>query len=262
MIMYIIFFIYGLLVGSFLNVCIYRIPMGLSIVRPGSLCPSCGNPVKFYDNIPVLGYIFLGGKCRACKAGISSRYPLVEFLNAVLYIILVSRFGTGSVPALIVYCALLSALVVITFIDIDYQIIPDVISLSGIPLGLLFGATLLPDPFLRTELLGFKTSFIGFLAGGAGFYMIAVLGKLAFRKDAMGGGDIKLMGMIGGFLGWKGVILTTFLGSLFGAVIGIALIVWKGREWGAQIPFGPYLALGAVASLFWGQEILAWYGVF
>lgn len=262
MIMYIIFFIYGLLVGSFLNVCIYRIPEGLSIVRPSSFCPSCGKPVKFYDNIPVLGYIFLGGKCRSCKAGISLRYPIVEFLNAALYLILLSRFGTGSLPALIVYCALLSSLVVITFIDIDYQIIPDVISVTGIPLGLLFGAILLPDPFLRTELLGFKTSFIGFLSGGVGFYMIAVLGKLVFRKDAMGGGDIKLMGMLGAFLGWKGVILTTFLGSLFGAVIGIALIVWKGREWGAQIPFGPYLALGAVVSLFWGQEIMAWYGVF
>lgn len=259
MIISIFVFIFGLIVGSFLNVCIYRIPKGLSIVRPASLCPSCGKPLKLYDNIPVLSYILLGGKCRACRTVISARYPLVELINAVLYIIVLNRFGTGSITALFIYFALLSALVVITFIDIDHQIIPDVISIPGIPLGLLFGATLLPDPFLRSELLGFKASFIGFLAGGVGFYLIAVSGKLIFRKDAMGGGDIKLMGMIGSFLGWKGVIFTTFLGSLFGSVIGIALIATKGRKWGAQIPFGPYLALGAIASLFWGQEILTWY---
>jgi leader peptidase (prepilin peptidase)/N-methyltransferase len=259
MIEYIFVFLFGLVVGSFLNVCIYRIPKGLSIVRPASLCPSCGKPVKLYDNIPVLGYIFLKGRCRSCNAGISARYPLVELLNAILYVVVLQRFGFESVSVLMVFCIFISALIVITFIDIDYQIIPDRISIPGIPLGLLLGSTLLPDPFLRSELLGFKASFIGFLCGGLGFYLIAVLGKLVFRKDAMGGGDIKLMGMIGGFLGWKGVIFTAFLGSLFGSVIGIALIAWKGRKWGAQIPFGPYLALGAVASLFWGQEILSWY---
>ncbi len=256
---YFLFFIYGLLVGSFLNVCIYRLPEGLSIVRPASRCPSCGNPLKFYDNIPVLSYLILGGKCRSCSAGISARYPLVEFLNAVLYVILFSRFGMESLPALLVYCVFLSALVVITFIDIDHQIIPDSISLPGIPLGILFGALILPNPFMRSEGLGLINSILGFLAGGLGFYLIAILGKLLFRKDAMGGGDIKMMAMIGAFLGWKGALLTTFMGSLFGSVIGIALIMWKGRKWGAQIPFGPYLALGAIVSLFWGQEIVYWY---
>ncbi len=256
---YLSVFAYGLIMGSFLNVCIYRIPKELSVVRPSSLCPSCGKSVKFYDNIPVLSYIILGGKCRSCGTRISARYPLVELLNAILYVIALNRFGISSLPVLLVFCILLSALVVITFIDLDHQIIPDVISIPGIPIGILAGTFLLPDPFMRDEALGFVNSLLGFLAGGLGFYSIAVLGKLIFRKDAMGGGDIKLMAMIGAFLGWKGAVFTTFMGSLFGSVIGIGLIIIKGREWGARIPFGPYLALGAVASLFWGQEILTWY---
>jgi leader peptidase (prepilin peptidase)/N-methyltransferase len=150
-------------------------------------------------------------------------------------------------------------MIVIFFIDIDYQIIPDSITLPGIPLAVILGSTILPDPFLRTNMLGFKTSVTGFLAGGGFFYLIAVLGKAVFKKDAMGGGDIKMMAMVGGVLGWKGIILTTFLASLSGSIIGVSLILLKGKEWGSKLPFGPYLALGALISLFWGQDILTWY---
>lgn len=169
------------------------------------------------------------------------------------------RFGPGTSWYLVVYFLFISSLIVITFIDLEYQIIPNGITLPGIPLALVFGSTILPDPFSRLDLLGFKSSIYGVLTGGGLFYAVAVAGKAVFKKDAMGGGDIKMMAMAGGVLGWQGVILTTFLGSLLGSVVGISLILLKGEKWGSRIPFGPYLACGAVISLFFGQEILSWY---
>lgn len=257
MILYGIVFIFGSLIGSFLNVCIYRMPRDCSIVWPSSRCTSCSNPIRPWDNIPILSFLLLGGKCRTCKAPISLRYPLVEALNALLYIFLLWRFGPDW-PFLI-YALFCSALLVITFIDLDFQIIPDRISLPGIPLGLLAGSLILPDPFMRAGALGWQASFIGAASGFFFYYFIAVAGEKILKKEAMGGGDIKLMAMIGGFLGWKGVILTTFFGSLFGSVIGIFMMLLRGREKGSQIPFGPFLALGAMVTLFFGQEIIIWY---
>ncbi len=257
--LYIIFFIFGSLIGSFLNVCIYRVPEGRSIVTPSSRCSSCGTPVRFYDNIPILSYIILGGKCRDCKTKLSFQYPFVEFLNGALYVLALYIFGLNSISVLAVYLIFISALIVIFFIDLEHQIIPNSITLPGIPIALLLGATILPDPFHPSELLGFKSSIIGFIAGGGSFYLIAVIGKAILKKDAMGGGDIKMMAMVGGLLGWKAIILTTFLASLFGSIIGVILIRIKGREWGSKIPFGPYLALGTLISLFWGKDILRWY---
>lgn len=188
---------------------------------------------------------------------ISLRYPLVEFLNAVSYVVVLWRFGFGwHTPVYFVFC---SALIVITFIDLDFQIIPDGITLPGIPLGIIFGGFLLPDPFMRHLPLGIKSSLIGAFIGFGFYYLVAKAGYRIFKKEAMGGGDIKLMAMIGGFLGWKGVILTTFLGSLSGAIVGLLLMLLKGREWGSKIPFGPYLALGSAITLFYGHEILYWY---
>jgi leader peptidase (prepilin peptidase)/N-methyltransferase len=257
--LYIIFFIFGSLIGSFLNVCIYRVPEGRSIVTPSSRCSSCGTPVRFYDNIPILSYIILGGKCRDCKTKLSFQYPFVEFLNAALYVLALYTFGLNSVSVLAVYLIFISTLIVIFFIDLEHQIIPNSITLPGIPIAVLLGSTILPDPFYPSEMLGFKSSIIGFIAGGGSFYLIAVIGKTILKKDAMGGGDIKMMAMVGGLLGWKAIILTTFIASLFGSIIGVALIRIKGREWGSKIPFGPYLALGALISLFWGKDILRWY---
>lgn len=256
---YFIIIIFGLLIGSFLNVCIYRVPEGLSIVSPSSGCRTCGTAIKFYDNIPVISYILLKGRCRQCKAKVSARYPFIESLNALLYAVVLNRFGMDPPWVLLVYLFFTSTLIVIFFIDLDHQIIPNSITYPGMPLAVLLGSTILPDPFLRTELLGFNSSIIGFLTGGGFFYLVAVAGKLVFKKEAMGGGDIKMMAMIGGLLGWKGVILTTFGGSLLGSIVGVILIKLKGREWGSKIPFGPYLALGALISLLRGREIMVWY---
>jgi leader peptidase (prepilin peptidase)/N-methyltransferase len=252
-------FILGAIIGSFLNVCIYRVPRNESIVRPASRCTSCGRPVRFYDNIPVLSYIFLLGKCRYCKAKFSLRYPLIELLNAVLYVLVLRRFGMDSPGVLAVYFVFVSVLLIIFFIDLDYQIIPNSITMPGIPLAIVLGSAILPDPFYGNELLGPRGALAGFAAGGGFFYLVAILGKAVFKKDAMGGGDIKMMAMVGGLLGWKGVLLTTFMGSLSGSVIGISLILLKGREWGSRIPFGPYLAIGALISLICGRDILRWY---
>lgn len=255
---YIAIFILGAIIGSFLNVCIYRIPEGLSIVSPSSRCSSCGTPIKFYDNIPILSYIFLLGRCRSCRTRLSIQYPLVEFINAVLYVMVLQRFGYDSPWVLIVYLIFISSLVVIFFIDLKHQIIPNSITLPGIPVAIILGSAILPDPVCPDGLLGFRASIAGALAGGGGFYCIAVLGKLIFRKEAMGGGDIKMMAMVGGLLGWQGVLMTTFLASFTGSIIGVLLILFKGKEWGSRIPFGPYLALGTIISLLWGHHILNW----
>jgi leader peptidase (prepilin peptidase)/N-methyltransferase len=252
MFLYIIAFVLGAVVGSFLNVCIYRIPRTLSIVFPSSRCPSCSNPIKPYDNIPIVSYLLLGGRCRVCRAKISFRYPLVELLNAALYVLVLWRFGLGWHTA--VYFLFCSTLVVITFIDLDFQIIPDRITIPGIPMGLIAGSFLMPDPFIRYSLLGFKASLIGLLTGGGFFYAIAVL-----SRGGMGGGDIKMMAMVGALMGWKSVLMTTFLGSLTGAVFGISLMIFKGKGRKTKIPFGPFLALGALITLFSGQEIFHWY---
>jgi leader peptidase (prepilin peptidase)/N-methyltransferase len=240
--------VFGLVIGSFLNVCIFRIPRNISIVFPSSRCPSCNHPIRAWDNIPVFSYLVLGGRCRHCGAKISLQYPLVEALNAFFYVAVFWRYGFGWDSG--VYALFCSSLLVITFVDIEFQIIPDRITLPGIVMGLL----LMPDPFMRTTLLGYKASVIGLLSGGGFFYLVAVL-----SRGGMGGGDIKMMAMVGALMGWKTVMLTTFLGSLTGSVVGLFLMIFRGRGRKAKIPFGPFLALGAVITLFFGEEILAWY---
>ena len=224
----------------------------MSVVWPSSRCTSCDSPVRPWDNIPLISYLFLRGRCRYCKDKISVRYPVVEAINAFLYVSLLWRYGPGW--DFLLYCVLVSSLIVITFIDLDYQIIPDRITLVGIPIGLLAGSLLLPDPFLRASALGYKASVVGFLIGGGFFYLVAVL-----SRGGMGGGDIKMMAMVGAFLGWKAVLLTTLLGSLSGSIVGLFLMAVKGKGRKYKIPFGPFLALGTLVSLFFGQEILIWY---
>lgn len=257
MFLYVVVFIFGAVIGSFLNVCIYRIPRKQSIVFPSSRCPSCDTPIKAWDNIPIISYVLLRGRCRSCREKISPRYPLVEALNAFLYAAALWRYGPGW--DLVVYCVLLSALIVITFIDLDFLIIPDRITIPGIALGLAAGCFILPDPFMRRSLLGYKASIAGAAGAFIFYFLMAELSIRLFKKEGMGGGDIKMMTMIGGFMGWKTAILTTFAGSLLGSLGGIALMVVKGKGRGTLIPFGPFLATGAVISLFFGQEILRWY---
>ena len=241
-------FALGAVIGSFLNVCIYRIPREESIVWPGSHCPKCGKAIAFYDNLPIISFLFLLGRCRKCRAPISWRYPLVEALNGSGYLLLLKQFGL-SWPALM-YALFLSALIVVTFIDLDVQIIPDVISLPGIVIGLAVSYWL-PQ--------GFLNSLIGFLVGGGLFWLVAEVGFRVLKQEAMGGGDIKLIAMVGAFLGWQNVLLTIFLASLTGAAVGLVFMVLKG--WGRKtpIPFGPFLALGAVLALFFGTTIVRWY---
>lgn len=244
MLTYLVVFIFGAVVGSFLNVCIYRVPRGESLVLPDSRCPDCREQIAFYDNIPIISYILLKGRCRKCGSKISFRYPVVEALNGLLYLFLYFAFGPGV--QFLIYAVFISSLIVVTFIDLDSQIIPDRITIPGTILGILLASTLLP--------VGLKDSLTGAILGGGFFYLTAVV-----SRGGMGGGDIKLIAMIGSFLGWKEVLLTIFLGSLSGSIVGIFLMIFKGKGRKHKIPFGPFLALGAILSLFLGKDLIEWY---
>lgn len=246
---YVIVMIFGTFIGSFLNVCIYRIPRHESIVWPSSRCPACAAHIAPYDNVPLVSFAVLRGRCRSCRARISLRYPLVEMANGIGYVFILARFGPGWPAA--IYAALFSALLVITFIDLDHQIVPDVITLPGIPLGVLCAATVLP--------VGLLNSVLGLLLGGGLLWVLAWASPYLFGKEGMGGGDIKLLAMIGAFLGWRPTLLTLMVAALVGSVVGIGLISLKLLRRDQYIPFGPFLALGALISLFYYREITGWY---
>jgi len=245
----ILLFAFGGIVGSFLNVCIVRIPEKLSIVMPPSHCPKCKQPIAFYDNIPLLSYIILGGRCRHCKQPIPFRYFVVELLTAAVLPGLYFWYGL-SLPLAVsfIFCA---ALIVITFIDLQLQIIPDVISLPGIPLC-----------FLCSFVVPWTTpleSAIGILVGGGVLYGVAAGYYYLRKKEGMGGGDIKLLAMIGAFLGWKGALVALVVGAFAGSIIGVTVMMLKGKDMKYAIPFGPFLSLGALCSLLYGAELLHWY---
>jgi len=249
MMWHIVSIIFGALIGSFLNVCIIRLPKEESIISPGSHCPHCKNQIKFYDNIPLISYLLLRGKCRYCKGQISTQYPLVEGITALSSLVLFMRFGPSL--SYLIYFAFVAALIVITVIDLYHQIIPDVISLPGIGVGLL-ASLIIPQ-------ITFFDSLVGTLLGGGSLFLVATLYQWLFKREGMGGGDVKLLAMIGAFLGWKAVILTILLGSLIGSIIGISIMVLKGKDFKYAIPFGPFLSLGAVIALFYQNEIIVWY---
>jgi leader peptidase (prepilin peptidase) / N-methyltransferase len=239
----------GLVLGSFLNVCICRLPLSQSIVTPRSRCLACGHLIRAYDNIPVLSYIFLRGRCRDCGTHISPRYPLVEILSAAFAVMTVARFGFNW-TALVIY-GLIAAFLVLTFIDIDHRILPDAITLPGIPAGLAasFGPGLLAP----------LESLLGILVGGGSLFLVAWVYQSITKREGMGGGDIKLLAMIGAFVGWKGVMFTIFVASLTGTLAGMAMIVRRKEGMKFAVPFGPFLAVGAIAYLFFGPEALALY---
>jgi leader peptidase (prepilin peptidase)/N-methyltransferase len=239
----------GAVVGSFLNVCIYRLPRQESLVYPGSHCPSCGSPIRPYDNIPILSYLLLRGRCRVCAGRISPRYPFVEALTAGLALALAGRYGWS--PETPIFFVLSSALIVITFIDLDHQIIPNSITYPGIPLGVA-ASFFLPEVSLKDSLLGLAL-------GGGILWLVAVLFKWVRNKEGMGFGDVKLLAMIGAFLGWKAVLLTLVLSSFVGAVVGYAALRLSGKDAGEPIPFGPFLAMGAVVYMLGGDELVNWY---
>lgn len=263
-------FVFGLVVGSFLNVCIARLPHGRSIATPPSHCPRCQSGIKFYDNIPVISFLLLRAKCRNCGEPISWRYPAVELLNAACYLWVAHEFWLGGEAFLLM--ALCSSFIVITFIDYDHQIIPDVITYPGMIIGLTLAPFFMsslgdPLPFHLDQYLpwsgpyvtGFLNSCIGLILGGGPLFAIGWIWEKLRHVEAMGFGDVKLMGMVGSFLGWKNDILTIMLAALAGSIVGGALIVLKKHEMDKVIPFGPFLVAGALVSAFYGQDIILWY---
>ncbi len=244
-----IVFLFGALVGSFLNVCIHRLPREESIVWPGSRCPTCGRSIAWYDNIPIVSYLLLAGKCRHCSSSISWQYPVVELANALGYVGLFWWFGLTWVA--VAYAVFFSALLVITAIDFAHYIIPNVITLPGIGLGLVFAATFLP--------VGIVNALLGVLLGGGLLWFLAWISPYVFGKEGMGGGDIKLLAMVGAFLGWKPTLLTVMVGALVGSIVGIGLIAAKIIRRDHYLPFGPFLALGAIVALFFSQDLFDWY---
>jgi len=245
-------FIVGACVGSFLNVCIVRMPEEMSVITPRSRCPRCGHPIPWYDNIPILSYIVLGGQCRFCAERISPQYLIIEILTGYLFVEFFVLFGTTVLYVAYLYLA--CSLLVATLVDIKFQIIPDEINYIGMAVGLVLSAAF---PALHQETLWYKGltyAFLGLLVGGGSIYAIGIFGNIVFRKESMGGGDVKLMAMIGAFLGWKFVLLTFFIAPFLGSVMGLYI---KFVKKGEIIPYGPFLSAAAFVALFGGERILS-----
>jgi leader peptidase (prepilin peptidase)/N-methyltransferase len=256
-------FIFGSMIGSFLNVCIHRLPLEESVVFPASHCPKCKKLISWFDNIPFLSYILLAGKCRFCKEKISSRYFLVEFLTALMFISLYLRFGLNF--KFFLYVIFICGLIIATFVDFSHRIIPDEISIGGMVLGFCLRASsgLSFKPFVY-HYQPLVDSLLGILVGGGIIYLTGYLFDLVFFKllkhppiqgetESMGGGDVKLLAMIGAFLGWKAALITFFVAPFFGMVVGVFNMVVKKDH---LIPYGPFLSLAALMAIFWEQRIL------
>jgi leader peptidase (prepilin peptidase)/N-methyltransferase len=240
--------LFGALVGSFLNVVIHRLPRGESVVSPGSRCPKCGHAIRPWENIPVLSWLLLGGRCAKCRASISVRYPLVEAVSAALVALCVARWGLTATAA--IHAAFCLSMLVIMLIDYDHQIIPDAITLPGTALGLALVAW--TEPTWLEALIG--------AAVGAGF--LYAIGEAWYRMrkiEAMGGGDVKMAAYFGAILGWQGMLLTIFLGSFLGAIAGAFLMARGKGGMQTMLPFGTALAPSAVLVLFWGRPLIDWY---
>jgi leader peptidase (prepilin peptidase)/N-methyltransferase len=235
---------FGLVIGSFLNVCVARLPERRSLWRPGSTCPGCGAAIRWHDNVPIVSFVALRGRCRACGNRISWRYPLVEIVTSGLFALAYLRFGWSA--QLGVSLVLISALIVITGIDLAHQIIPDVITVPGIAVGFLLN--------LGAERVGWLDSLLGILVGGGTFFVIILA-----SNGGMGGGDMKLGAMLGAFLGWKITLVTLLIAVLGGGLVAVVLLLLKTRGRKDPVPFGPFLALGGIAGLLWGERLLAWY---
>jgi len=242
-------FVLGTCVGSFLNVCIHRLPIGKSIVSPSSHCPACSTPIPWYYNLPMLSYLVLKGRCASCSAPISARYPLVEFMTGVFAGVYYLHYGWGLTT--LVYFCFTAALIVVTFVDLNFRIIPDVISLPGIAAGL--GVS-----FFRNDLSPMD-SLWGILLGGGVLLAVFFGYYLITRREGMGLGDVKLLAMIGGFLGWKAVLFVLFSSSLLGALSGLAVMASRKGNLKLAIPFGPFLAIGAILYIFTGPSLMGWY---
>lgn len=248
-------FIIGAMTGSFLNVCIVRLPLEKSIIFPGSHCVACRTPIPWYDNIPLISWLVLGGRCRACKEKISFRYWFVELLTALAFFLLYKQYSQGPhiQPVLWPYLVMVSGFIVAVFVDFEHRIIPDEVSIGGMITGVALSLFVPQLHGTNSPFLGVGYSLLGLLVGGGTIYLMGVIGDFVFKKETMGGGDVKLMGMVGAFMGWKLALLTFFLAPFFGAVYGI---VEKIRTKDSTIAYGPFLIMGALTSLFWGDKII------
>ncbi|MBF0370032.1 MAG: prepilin peptidase [Magnetococcales bacterium] len=249
----VIVFVYGAVIGSFLNVCIYRIPLQENIAFPASHCPACKSKIPWTDNIPIFGWLRLKGKCRQCDEKISITYPLVELLTALMSVGIIHGWGFSleSVALLI----LAYAFIVLTVIDFYHYILPDVITLPGIVLGVLLAAL----PWLGAPHATLMDSIIGVVAGGGGLWGFAWLFEKITGKVGMGFGDVKLLALIGAWMGWQALPFTIFFSSVLGSVVGLTWILIAGRDRSLPIPFGPYLIISAWVFLLYGQRIYDWY---
>jgi leader peptidase (prepilin peptidase)/N-methyltransferase len=241
--------LFGLALGSFVNVCIYRIPIKKSIISPPSTCPNCGQRIKFYDNIPLISYIFLLGKCRHCRNRIPLSYPAIELLVGFMSLALFIRFGLSF--KYLQFLLFVSALITISFIDLRHKIIPDVLSLPGIIAGFL--VSFLPGHVTWLD------SLIGILSGGGSLFLVGFVYKLLTGREGMGGGDVKLLAMIGAWMCWRSLPFIVLISSLTGAVIGVAFILLSGKGLRFRIPFGPFLSLGALLYFFFGSDLTTLY---
>lgn len=240
--------LFGLAVGSFLNVCIHRIPGQESLLHPPSRCPSCGTRLRWFDNVPVAGYALLGGRCRTCRAPISIRYPIVELITMGVFLLHYAAFDWG--PLLAVRLLFACVLIVLFAIDLQHHLLPNVITLPGLVAGLLFSLFLPP---------GILHALLGALAGGGVLWLI---GEAYYRysgHEGMGGGDVKMLAMIGAFLGWQQVILTLVLSSVAGSIVGILFLASRRGGLKYELPYGTFLALAALAASLAGDRIITWY---
>jgi len=272
---YLVVGVLGAIIGSFLNVVIHRVPLEESVVLPSSRCPSCGSTIAFYDNVPVLSYLMLGGRCRSCKVHISPRYPAVEALTAVLWVAVAWRDGLSfALPFDLIFVTAITALI---FIDAEHMILPNAITYPGIvfalvarlalpflmgaphfdDLPMLMGGVLAGLPIWAASLIG---AVIGMLAGGGSLWLMGWLWERLRGVEAMGLGDVKMMFMVGAYLGWRLTILNIFLGVFSGSLIGIGLMLRQGkRDMKMLLPFGVFLGIGAIAAVLFGSQIVEWY---
>lgn len=242
-------FVCGACVGSFLNACIYRVPLGGSVISPRSHCLRCSSQLAWYDNLPLVSYVMLRGRCRTCGTRFSFRYFFVEALTGLLSALIVYRFGLSL--AGLGFFVLSASLVVISFIDLDHQIIPDGISLPGVLLGVIFSGV--------NPAVGWQNALIGAALGASILFAIALGYQTLTGRQGMGGGDVKLLAMIGAFLGWRAVPFTLLLASFLGSVVGLSTMIRQHSDTKLALPFGPFLAFGALSYIFFGESLMEWY---
>lgn len=241
--------LFGLVWGSFLNVVIHRLPLGRSLVSPRSRCPSCGKPVAAYDNVPLLSYVVLGGRCRHCKASIAVRYPFIEATVGAASLLSFLRHGISLDYA--AELGFVAAMVALIFIDFDHQILPNGITLPGMALGLALAGPRVDVSFLD--------ALLGALLGAGLLFLVSEVYFRLRKVEGLGMGDVKMMGMVGAFVGWKGVLLTLFLGSLSGTLVGLVVMAASRGDLRTKLPFGTFLGMGGIATVYLGERLIGWY---